>query len=678
MNSPFCITNFPKLLCVSFSLIFYLNIFAIDIFDFNQEWRINKGFESSFKTKKGQKIDLPHTWNTKDAMFGDLDYHRGMYCYSKNLSVPKDFGDKRLFLKVNSAQTVADVYVDKKFVGQHKGGYTAFVFELTDYIEPGKNHELDIRVTNAQTMEIAPICGDFNTYGGLYRGVELLVADDRCISPDFYASSGVFVTQSDVTDKNAIIDVRVLLSGKKRTLDGCRVEIRLKDGDKTVAKALQNLCAADRDANVSLSLKNPRLWDGLYDPHLYTIEASLCDENDRTIDSRKEQIGLRYFSVDPDKGFFLNGHPYRLRGANMHQDRAERASAYINKDFDQDLDIVQEMGCNAMRLAHYPHAKYLHNQMDSRGLVAWSEIPFVNVYVDNPAYKENLRQQLRELIYQNYNHPSILFWGLFNEINRGWMDDPNPMTAELVALAKEIDPQRLVTGASNQDDKFNGYTDMIASNRYFGWARGEIAEMGEWLDKEHAAHPKRSLGISEFGAGASVTQQSDSLVRPEPYGQWHPENWQTYYHIENYRQLKSRPWLWCNFIWCMFDFGAAPRREGNTFGRNDKGLVTYDRSTRKDAFYFYKANWNENEKFLYIASKRNNRRNVSEIDLQVFSNCGGAELYVNGKNLGFRTPDEVNVISWDNIKLNLGENHIEVKNKKASDSVSIYHQTPIF
>ena len=328
---------------------------------------------------------------------------------------------------------------------------------------------------------------------------------------------------------------------------------------------------------------------------------------------------------------------------------------------------MQEMGCNAVRLCHYPQAKYMHQQMDKRGLVAWVEIPFVNVYVNNPAYDENLRLQLKELILQNYNHPCILFWGLFNEINSGWLDRPSRMAAELHALARQLDSSRPTMGASNQDDDFNGFTDLIAFNKYFGWYGDNMDDMGRWIDREHAAHPERKMGISEYGAGACVFQQADSLRHPEPWGQWHPENWQTYYHVENWKQLQEREFLWCNFIWCMFDFSAAGRREGTIMGRNDKGLVTYDRKIKKDAFYFYKANWNQEDKFVYIAGKRLVNRTRKTVDVQVFSNSGAAKLYINGKAYGTAKPDSVNVLEWKAIVLDTGENRIEVRNKYGAD-----------
>ena len=325
------------------------------------------------------------------------------------------------------------------------------------------------------------------------------------------------------------------------------------------------------------------------------------------------------------------------------------------------------MGANAVRLSHYPQAKYVHRQMDRRGLVAWAEIPFVNVFVTLPAYADNLRQQLKELIYQNYNHPCILAWGLFNEINSGWLDRPSAMAKELHELAHRLDPSRLTMGASNQTDDFNGFTDLIAFNRYFGWYDGEMSQMGEWLDREHAAHPERMMGISEYGAGASVFQQADTLAKPAAGGPWHPENWQTYYHIENWRQLKARPYLWCNFIWCMFDFSAAGRREGSDPGRNDKGLVTCDRRVKKDAFYFYKANWNTTDKFVYIAGRRADRRTRPVTTVQAFSNCGPAELFLNGEPLGEAVPDAVNVMEWKNVRLREGKNELLLKNKYGED-----------
>lgn len=637
---------------------------AMKVESLDRGWFFNKGYESQSSEKI--RVDLPHTWNAADAMFGNVNYYRGMATYSRFIVVPSSESVKRVFLRVKAAQTVADVYLDNHFVAQHKGGYTAFTVELTPFIRRGEQQKLDIRVSNAQTMEIAPICGDFNIWGGLNRGVELLFTDSACIDPTFYGSSGVFFTQRNVSRQHAGLDMKVLLSGNEADLKDCSVEFSLLDATRRSIWQ-QEAEVTGKEAVAKMELSRPHLWDGINDPYLYTGVVVLKKDG-KEIDRWEEPVGFRFYSVDPEKGFFLNGKPYLIQGVNYHEDRAERASAFRPEDFESDLDLIQEMGCTAVRLSHYPHAQVLQDLMDRRGLIAWAEIPFVNVFVGHPQYRENLKQQLAELIYQYYNHPSILTWGLFNEINPGWLENPNPMAQELNDLAKQWDDSRLTTGASNQEDALNGIPDLIAFNRYFGWYGSDCKEMGEWIDKEHRMYPQRCMGISEYGAGGDVFQQTDSLAHPEPWGQWHPENWQTYYHIENWRQLAARPFLWCKFVWCMFDFSAAGRREGTTFGRNDKGLVTYDRRIRKDAFYFYKANWNRKEKVLYIASKRCRNRTDSLTEIQAFSNCGEAELFVNGRSMGKCSPDEVCVVTWKNVPLQAGENRVLVRASGVSDS----------
>lgn len=356
-------------------------------------------------------------------------------------------------------------------------------------------------------MDIAPICGDFNIYGGLYRGVELIVTDDVCISPDYFASSGVFFTQSNVSERQADLKVEAVLSARRASLDDAELEVQLWDGDKQVYKGVTSRLLPGNRMAVETTLKRPHLWNGLADPHLYRGVVILRHQG-HEVDRREELIGFRYYRADADKGFFLNGRPYRLNGVNRHQDRAERASAFYEQDHDEDLDLIEEMGCNAVRLSHYPQAKYLHSQMDRRGLVAWAEIPFVNVYVNNPAYDENLTQQLTELILQNYNHPSILFWGLFNEINSGWLDRPSDMVVRLDSLAHRLDPSRPTMGASNQNDDFNGFTDLIAFNKYFGWYGSDMSEMGIGLTVSMPHIP------SERWASASMVPVPASTSRP--------------------------------------------------------------------------------------------------------------------------------------------------------------------
>ncbi|MDE6497191.1 MAG: glycoside hydrolase family 2 protein [Muribaculaceae bacterium] len=641
---------------------------AADVLPVNDRWRFHYGFQAP--AHEITDVTLPHTWNRKDAMFGNKDYFRGLCNYSRTLPATLKQPGKRVFLKVNAAQTVADVFIDNHFVAQHKGGYTAFVTEITDFLKQGKDSKLEIRVNNAPTMDIAPVCGDFNFYGGLPRGVELIITGPVCIAPDFYASPGVFFYQKKLNGKEAVLEAVVHISSDhSEPAESCEVEVSLWDGYRRVFKG--NCALNDTDSIVSLpvTVSDPKLWDGPDDPFMYTGRVELKKDG-HTIDSREVPVGLRDFTVTPGGGFFLNGRPHRLNGVNRHEDVAERASALTVADHRRDVDLIREMGCNAVRMSHYPQSETFLNMLDSAGIASWVEIPFVNVYVNNPAYDENLKTQLKEMIYQYHHHPSVFAWGLFNEINSGWLDRPSEMVVTLDSIAHAIDPSRMTMGASNQNDDFNGFTDIIAFNKYFGWYDGEPSGLGPWLDGEHAAHPSRKIGMSEYGAGGSVLQQSAELVRPEPWGHWHPENWQTHYHIESYRQLARRDYLWCNFIWCMFDFCAASRNEGDTPGRNDKGLVTYDRSTRKDAFYFYKANWNRDDKFVHIAGKREPHQ-AGTINLMAFSNDGAARLSVNGKVIGMAQPDEVNVLRWADVPVPSGGAVIEVRTKNASDTLVI-------
>ncbi len=639
-----------------------------EVLPLNHGWKFHKGFQAP--DHEITDICLPHTWNREDALYGNKEYFRGLGTYIHQLPGDLKKGDNRIFLKVNAAQSVADVFVDNHFIDKHSGGYTAFVTELTDYLTPGKESRLEIRVNNAPTFDIAPICGDFNIYGGLTRGAELIVTGPVSIAHDYYASDGVFFSQKNVTKDRAELEVRTIISASNPSLTtGCKIEVSISDGEKLICNNSTTIDSGVKEIKLPLTVEKPILWNGKENPFMYTGKVILSKDG-KEIDRREIPVGLRYFDADSRNGFRLNGHPLRLNGVNRHEDTAERASALSIENHSEDISLINEMGCNAVRMSHYPQSKDFVEMMDRNGLLAWIEIPFVNVHVNNPIYQDNLKQQLTEMIMQYYNHPSIVSWGLFNEINSGWLDRPSQMVLTLDSLAHNLDPTRLTMGASNQNDDFNGFTDLIAFNKYFGWYDGDPSQMGEWLDNEHKTHPERIIGISEYGAGASVMHQCDTLERPMPWGRWHPENWQTYYHIETYRELSQRDYLWCNFIWCMFDFCAASRNEGDTPGRNDKGLVTYDRKTKKDAFYFYKANWNKSKPFIHIANKRAPHTS-NHVDITAFSNDGDAELRLNGKVVCKASPDDIKILLWKDVPLIHGDNIIEVRTRNASDSFII-------
>lgn len=513
-----------------------------------------------------------------------------------------------------------------------------------------------------------PLVGDFNFYGGIYRDVHLLVTGEVCISPLDYASSGVYLIQKNVTEKLAEVCARVLLSSAADAPQAAVVRLSITDGDKKVYEAERNVVVEPRAVaqaeELTFTLADPRLWNGTADPFMYRAEVTLWRDG-KAVDSVEQPLGLRFYETDAERGFFLNGKHLPLHGVCRHQERAEMGNALRSIHHEEDALIMREMGVNAVRLAHYPQASCMYDLMDRLGIVTWAEIPFVGPggyadkgFVDQPSFRDNGKEQLREMIRQHYNHPSICFWGLFNELKEDG-DNPVEYIRELHALARQEDATRPTTAASNQGGALNLITDNIAWNRYDGWYGATPATLARWLDATHKASPQLRIGISEYGAGASIYHQQDSLVQTNPGSWWHPENWQTEYHIRNWEIISERPYVWGSFVWNMFDFGAAHRTEGDRPGINDKGLVTHDRKVRKDAFYFYKANWSDCP-VLYIAGRRAVRRVRPQTDIQVFSNCGEVTLSVNGRMVGKMQPDRCKVCTFRDVPLRQGANRIEV------------------
>ena len=540
-------------------------------------------------------------------------------------------------------------------------------------MEYGKENTLLVRVNNGEQLDVLPLVGDFNFYGGIYRDVHLLLTDNLCISPLDYASSGVYLIQQQITDKQAAICARINLSNGTGELRKAVLRLQVNDGKKTVYETEKEVSMIPHTdvqvENIEFILKNPRLWNGTQDPFMYQTVVTLIKDG-KELDKVEQPLGVRYYITDPDKGFFLNGKHLPLHGVCRHQERAEVGNALYPVHHEEDTRIMLDMGVNAVRLAHYPQATYMYDLMDKYGIVTWAEIPFVGPggyadkgFVDQPSFRENGKEQLKEMIRQHYNHPSICFWGLFNELKEQG-DNPVEYIKELNAMAHREDPTRPTTSASNQDGALNFITDHIAWNRYDGWYGATPATLATWLDATHKNHPEIKIAISEYGAGASIYHQQDSLVQTVPGSWWHPENWQTEYHIQNWKIINERPYVWASFVWNMFDFGAAHRMEGDRSGINDKGLVTHDRKIKKDAYYFYRANWNP-EPMIYIAGRRNVNRVKPLVDVQVFSNVEEVILIVNDCQCRRMKPDSLKVCLFKEVPLRKGRNEIEVR---ASDS----------
>ena len=646
----------------------------------NNDWN----FRFSHQVQKGTevRVDLPHTWNAQDALSGKIDYKRGIGNYEKNLFIRPEWKGKRLFIRFEGVNNIADVFINRRHIGEHRGGYGAFIFEITGKVEYGKENSILVRVNNGEQLDIMPLVGDFNFYGGIYRDVHLLITDETCISPLDYASPGVRLIQDSVSHRYAKVRAIVDLSNGSSGNQEVELNVRLLDGQRVVKEGTKNVNLSGNEVmqqELTFEIDQPHLWNGRQDPFLYQAEVTLF-RNGQMVDRVTQPLGLRFYRIDPDKGFFLNGKHLPLQGVCRHQDRSEVGNALRPQHHEEDVALMLEMGVNAVRLAHYPQATYFYDLMDKNGIIVWAEIPFVGPggyndkgFVDLPAFRANGKEQLKELIRQHYNHLSSCVWGLFNELTE-LGDNPVEYIKELNVLAHQEDTTRPTTSASNQMGDLNFITDAIAWNRYDGWYGGTPADLGKWLDRMHKDHPEICIAISEYGAGASIYHQQDSLVKTVPTSWWHPENWQTYYHIENWKTISSRPYVWGSFVWNMFDFGAAHRTEGDRPGINDKGLVTFDRKVRKDAFYFYKANWNREEPMLYLTGKRNTVRTQRLQTITAFTNLSGAELFVNGKSYGKAIPDSYAILEWKNVELEPGENEIKVvsTNKKLPLSDSFH------
>ena len=663
----------------SLSVVFLVVIFSTanaysrEVKSINANWNFSYGVEIprglgwGGSPESSSVVNLPHTWNSVDFM-SDGGYRRGCGSYRKDLDIPNVYKGKRLFLKFDGAGTVATVFVNSNFIGEHKGAYNAFSYEITDFVNYGGSNSINVICDNSLKFDVAPQGGDFNMYGGLYRDVWLIVTDDdACISPLYYSSAGVFVRQLLVSEKRAELRAEIFLSTRS-DYKSCEVEFSILDKDNKVVYSQTTPSINNNKVVINADIDNPHLWNGVKDPYLYKT-LTILKRNGKEIDLVEENIGLRYFYIDPDKGFFLNGEHLKLKGVCRHQDWDSIASALTEINHLTDFAFFKEMGVNALRLAHYPQAKFMFQEADRSGFIVWEEIPFVGGYVNSQAFEDNLKLQLKELIFQNYNHPSICFWGLFNEI-RG---DFESILAELNDLAHQLDPSRMTTVASNEEGDFNFITDLVAMNKYFGWYYNKVEDFETYFDKWHATNHEAKIGLSEYGAGAGISQHVGQFVpednpRPSSRGPWHPEEKQTAIHLAHIKMITERDYIWGSFIWNMFDFGANHKREGDTPHINDKGMVTYDRKYRKDAFYLYKANWNKDEKTTHLCSKEYTERKEDLTDIIAFTTDPSARLFINGKQVGKMETDQYATVIWRNVKLNPGKNHVEIKTANGIDS----------
>ena len=620
-----------------------------------KEWKWYPAYDVS-RNPKMTDVTVPHTWNLMDVFQG-MKYERGTYLYERILTLTDgQRKDKRFFLKFDGVNSYAEVAVNQQYVGYHAGGYTAFCLEITDKLLSGDN-KLSVVVSNAYRTDVAPLAGDFNIYGGITRPVWLIVTERDCISPLDYGSNGVYIHQDKVTPEQAELRIETILSQTSSKQSELRMSIIDKEG-RVVAKT--------NEARVIL--KNPILWNGRKNPYLYTVRVELI-QNGRVIDCVEEQTGLRYFSLDADKGFFLNGQHLDLHGVCRHEEGYQTGGLYNEAAMRQDADIISELGCTGVRFVHYPHSKYDVQQYDERGIVVWQELNLAGPggynspgYIKNPQLEANVMQNLIEMVKQHYNSPAICFWSLCNELSFKY-DEPASFLRKLHEKAKELDPQRLTTLAiCYNQDKFQGITDCIGWNKYFGYYEKK-GGVGDFMDKAHHEAGLQPIGLCEYGAAGSHLQHG---FEPKVTNKIHYEENQARVHEENWRDMQTRDYAWCKFIWQYADNPSSIRDEGDQRGMNDKGIVSYDRMVRKDAYYFYKANWSS-EPVLYIAARRYMQRTEAKTDVKVYTNQPQATLYLNGKRIGKGKRDEIGRIVFKGITLRQGENVIRVTAGKLVD-----------
>jgi beta-galactosidase len=566
----------------------------------NDNWQYQQGESEEMKPPGGpwRNISLPHTWNALDGQDGGDDYFRGPGWYRKTVRVDPRWRDKRVVLRFQGAFVVTDVYWNGEHVGEHRGGFAAFAFDVTRYVRFNAPNSLLVRVSNARYDDVPPLSADFTFFGGIYRSVDLLVLEPVCICPTYFGSPGVFITPRLNSDGSASVEVKTLLSSARNAPAQVRIRTRILDArsatvcDEAVDASVPP--AGESTIQQTLGLAVPHLWQARRDPYLYRVVVELS-ETDCLLDRVEQPLGFRTFEVDPERGFILNGRHYDIHGACMHQDRLNRGWARTESDIAADMKFVLDLGCTAVRLAHYQHNQVTYDLCDRSGIVVWTEIPLINEITASQAFTDNCRQQLCELILQNYNHPSVCFWGLHNEITlrRDGRPDQTALIHELQLLAKQLDSTRLTTcaAAGPVEHPANWQADVMACNLYFGWYNGRPADFAPWIDALFQARPGRAIGVSEYGAGANVAQHEDPPFMPKHDGLWHPVEWQLLFHREHWRMMQQRPRLWCKFVWNLFDFASDGRNEGGVPGRNDKGLVTYDRGTKKPAYDFYRAEW---------------------------------------------------------------------------------------
>lgn len=581
----------------------------------------------------GQRVDLPHTWNGVDGHDGYGGYDRGSYWYARTFTTPSQpLPGGRVYVEILAAGQQAAVYVNGKKAIYHEGGYSAFRADVTELCREKGENLLAVQCSNEVKSSVYPEAADFTFYGGLYRGVNLISVPRVHFDLDYYGGTGLWVTPRPCEDGGAEFELESFVVNSDEDYTVLYSIIDAEGNEVGYA------CRPADETRVVVYVPDVKLWE-LDSPYLYTVTARLQRRNE-ACDEVSVRAGVRSFACTPEEGFILNGRQTPLRGVSRHQDRLYKGNALTREEHYEDAAIIKELGANTIRLAHYQHSQDFYDACDEMGFVVWAEIPFISVFKEDPEAHENCVSQLKELIIQNYNHPSICFWGISNEILIGGISEKLVENhRKLNELAKRLDPTRLTAIAHVSmtpiESPLHHITDVISYNHYFGWYGGRMEENGPWLDHFHEVHPDLCLGVSEYGCEGIVTYHG-----PDPAVKDYSEEYQALYHEHMAKVLDDRPWIWSSHVWNMFDFGCAARNEGGVAGRNNKGLVTMDRKTRKDSFYIYQAYWSDRP-MVHICGKRYAKRAGETTKIRVYSNQSSVILYMNGREIDRKTAEKV-------------------------------------
>ena len=595
------------------------------IINFNDNWHFWKDVSDVNIQDGGENVTLPHTWNAIDGQDGGNDYFRGSCVYKKVFNqgdLPKA---QKYYLEINGANSSADVYINGKRLAHHDGGYSTWRVNITAYLR--NENIISIIVDNSANEEVYPQVADFTFYGGLYRNVNIICVNETHFELDYFGSRGLIITP-EVTDSNANVKIDTYVTDMK---DDDEIAYFIYDAEGNA------VCQAQTSEKTqNFTIDNVRLWNGKIDPYLYTATVAIVRDGEE-LDRVSSRFGCRYYRIDPENGFILNGKEYPLRGVARHQDRWEIGNALLPEHHKEDMDLICELGANTIRLAHYQHDQYFYDLCDERGLVIWAEIPYISRHMNGG--NENTISQMRELIVQNYNHASICVWGLSNEITMDGAKDPDLIEnhRRLNDFVHKMDPTRPTTIACismcDMSEEYVHISDVVSYNHYFGWYGGSVDEYGPWFDKFHEKYPNKPIGCSEYGCEALNWHNSN------PESGDYSEEYQAIYHESLIKQLFSRKYIWATHLWNMFDFGADARAEGGENGQNHKGLITIDRKYKKDAFYAYKAWWSK-EPFVHICGKRYIDRVEDVTKVTVYSNLPEVELFANGESLGKKMAED--------------------------------------